>query len=391
MRRILFARSIDTDNLNAQSNNAREILRRWRARDWRPATLAFHEADAEVAANPNVDIVRLRPDRWWRVKLFEVYQRPFDAIFYPGIHHRADYLALRARSASGRGVPIISTFEGLSGNASDDSLEALFSSHAGHAVFCQKLSPSHLRRVEWIYRHASHVVAVSPFLERMAEARYGKKVSCLPLGIDRSVWRPKSRRTRSRPVVISAGNVRAHKRPETFLEFARAFPGADFRWFGDGELRAPIVSEAKRRGLINVSFPGAVSPRKLSDEFASANIFVLPSKSEGVPKVTQEAAAAGLPQVVFGFYETPSVVDGENGFVVWEHAEFMSRLGQLLNDPDLAERFGTTGAAMAEGWSWDRVAPQWEERIIACAESRVRPIATPPARRAAPAGFERQR
>src|SRR5262249_49715062 len=155
----------------------------------------------------------------------------------------------------------------------------------GHAVFCQKLRASHLDRVEWMHEYASHIIAISPFLERMALAKYGTKVSCLPLGIDGSLWRCRAPTPRSRPLVVSAGNGRAHKRPETFLDFAKAFPDADFRWYGDGELRMPLASEAKRLGLANVSLPGAIDPERLAEEFASADIFVLPSKSEGVPKV----------------------------------------------------------------------------------------------------------
>ena len=389
MRRILFARSIDTDNLNAQSGNAREILRRWRSHEWRPSVLSFREPDSVVAANPNVDIIRLRPDRWWRIKLFEIYQRPFDAIFYPGLHHRADYLALRARKTLGRSIPVVSTIEGLSGSASDDTREAFFSLHAGHAVFCQKLASSHLNRVEWIYRNSSHIVAISPFLERMAEAKYGPKVSHLPLGINRSLWRASARARRSRPFVVSAGNVRAHKRPETFLEFARMFPAADFCWYGAGELQTYLAAEAKRLGLANVAFPGAIDSTRLADAFASANIFVLPSKSEGVPKVTQEAAAAGLAQIVYGYFETPSVVDRANGFVVWDDAEFRERLGQLLNDPELADRLGRAGTKMADDWSWDRVAPLWEQRLIELAESRAQPVAAAP-RHAGPLGLEQR-
>ncbi len=389
MNRILFARSIDSNNINAQSGNVREILRRWNSRDWRPSVLSFHEPDASVASNPNVDIIRLRPDRWWRIKLFEIYQRPFGAIFYPGLHHRADYLAVRARVASGRGVPVISTIEGLSGNASDDSREAFFSAQANHPVFCQKLPSSHLSRVEWMYHCGRHIIAVSPFLKRMAEAKYGAKVSHLPLGIDRSLWRPKARAQHSRPLVVSAGNVRAHKRPETLLKFAQMFPHADFRWYGDGDLRGPLTTEANRLGLTNLAFPGAISPMQLMRAFASADVFVLPSKSEGVPKVTQEAAAAGLAQVVYGYFETPSVIDGQNGFVVWDDAEFEARLGKLLNDRELTERFGAAGARLAEGWDWDEIAPLWDERIVEFAASRVRPVVSPPARQPTPFPFER--
>ena len=288
----------------------------------------------------------------------------------------------------GRGLPVISTIEELSGSVSDDAREAFFSAHAGHSVFCHKLAPSHLERVEWITRNSSHIVAISPFLARMAAAKYGAKVSELQLGTDVALWRGGRHTPNARPVVVSAGNVQAHKRPQRFLDFARMFPEADFTWFGEGDLRTHLASEAAQLGLSNLRFPGAVAPERLAAEFGAADIFVLPSKSEGVPKVTQEAAAAGLAQVVFGFFETPSVVNGENGFAVWNDTEFEVRLGQLLNDVGLRRRLGNSGEQMAKDWSWDRFAPMWERHIIECAELRVQPVATQTAR-PSPLGFER--
>ena len=92
---------------------------------------------------------------------------------------------------------------------------------------------------------------------------------------------------------------------------------------------------------------------------------VLPSLSEGVPKITQEAAACGLAQIVFGHYETPTVVDGVNGYVVHNDDELQSRLGELIDDAALRRRMGAAGIEMAQQWSWQRVAPLWQERILA--------------------------
>ena len=89
-----------------------------------------------------------------------------------------------------------------------------------------------------------------------------------------------------------------------------------------------------------------------------------------MPKVTQEAAAAGLAQIIFGFYEAPTVVDGKNGFVVWTDDEMYSRLGQLLESPGLVEQMGRAGVKMAGEWTWDLIAPRWEGRIIDVLEGR---------------------
>ncbi len=369
-KRILVARAADAANLNAQAKNAQNILRRWRSTEYRPSVLAFGEPDAGIAANPNVDLIRLRPDRWWRAVLFALYLRRWDGVFYPGLHHRADWLALKARRALGRSVPIVTTIEGLIGSVAHDRAEAFFEAQAGHKVYAGKLPAAELKRYNDLSAMSDRIIAISPFLARMARAQFGDKVEMLPLGVDLRLFETRAPATNARPRVIGAGTVYARKRPEMFVRLAAQFRDADFAWFGDGDLRAGILAEIAREGLDNLQFLPPVPPERLAEEMAKSDILVLPSFAEGVPKVTQEAAAAGLAQIVYGFYEAPTVADGVNGFVVWNDEELRDRLSQLLADRDLTRRFGDAGRRMAQAWSWDVVAPQWEAAIIAACAAR---------------------
>jgi glycosyltransferase involved in cell wall biosynthesis len=196
-------------------------------------------------------------------------------------------------------------------------------------------------------------------------------VTTLSLGVDLSQFRRWNWGRQQRIRVVSAGNVAAHKRPELFLRCAELFPEADFIWFGEGAMRGSLQASVRGSGLTNVDFPGALAPESLAREFAQANIFVMPSLAEGVPKVTQEAAASGLAQVICGFYEAPTVVDGRNGFVVWSDDQFILKLRELIQNPDLVERMGQAGSVMAADWSWETVAPQWESRIIDVLENQA--------------------
>lgn len=371
VRKILVGRSLDAANLNAQAKNAQYILRHWQSTAYRPSGVVFSTPDQGVAENPNIDLVRLRSDRFWRAAWFATYLRKWDAIFYPGLHHRADWLGLKARSIIGRQIPVISTLEGLIGETGNDDRERRFAEVAGHPVYCQKIPGNQVRRIEAVYKMARHIIAISPFLARLGVERYGAKVSMLPLGVDTLLFKRTSHMRRRRPRVIGVGNVRSHKRPDLFVDFAKQYPQADFVWFGEGNLRGPLCEEINRSGLLNLKFPGAVPTVRLAHEFSSSDIFILPSLGEGVPKVTQEAAATGLAQIVFGFYETPSVINGRNGLVVWSDEEMAIALGKLIDNPDLVEEMGRQGAAMAASWSWDHVAPQWERRIIDVLENRV--------------------
>jgi len=363
-KRILFARPADANNLNAQAKNAQNILRHWRSSEFRPAIFSFFAPDEGVAANPNVELIHIAPDRLWRAKVFAAYMQRFDAVFYPGVHHLADWAALKVRAMFGRTLPIITTIEGLLAVDGDASLDKKYSAIAGHPAFSQKIPRAQWRRTNELYLMASDIIAISPFLAQQAIAQYRANVSTLTLGVNVALFRRAHWERRLRPRVVCAANVGAHKQPHVFLMLARRFPDADFVWFGEGELRSPLLEQAIRASLGNVSFPGTRAPEALAREFSASDIMVLPSRNEGVPKVTQEAAAAGLAQIIFGFYEAPSVVDGVNGFVVWSEKEMADRLATLLGNPDLVERFGRAGMRLAEAWSWDIVAPQWEERII---------------------------
>jgi glycosyltransferase involved in cell wall biosynthesis len=367
-RRIFFARLADAANFNAQAKNAQYILRYWSSERYRPTVLTYGEPDAVVATNRNVDVVQLRKGRAWLFDFFAAYMRDFDAIFCPGLHPVVDWLALNLRARMPRRPVVVSTSEGLLGEFASNTYEERYTAVAGHEVFCQKIDGRHLKRMKYLQRNANHIVAISPFLEKQAIAEFGPKVSMLPLGVDVDLFAGRDEQRAERPTVVCAASFQPGKRPEIFFELAKAFPAADFIWYGEGEARATLVSRAAEMKLGNLKFPGGLGPAALADAFARAHILVLPSKAEGVPKVTQDAAAAGLAQIVFGFYEAPTVVDGKNGFVVWNDRDLMGRLGQLLVDPALVRAMGRAGSDMAKDWSWNVISPLWEDRIVGILE-----------------------
>lgn len=363
-RRIFVPTIVDASNLNAQVNNAREILAGWDVPGWEVHALAYHEADQRVLDNPQVKIIRLWRRYAWYAHHFLSYLVPWDLIFYPGVFPM-DAAGLRWRRRLGMHAPVIVTLEGLLG---DKQREQEYSALAGHPVYCQHVPADVLTRVDQRNMEANHIIAISPFLARMGESRFGEKFSVLPLGINSGIYYWQKRARNPRLQIVAAGGVRTHKRPELMLELGRLYPESDFIWYGDGELRDTLIHTAQIQGLTNVSFPGALSPQQLGEAFRVADIFVMPSKSEGVPKVSQEAAACGLAQVIFGFYEAPSVVDGCNGFVVWDDQQFFDRVGELIANRGQTGEFGRESAEMAQAWDWKLVAPQWRQHIIEIAE-----------------------
>lgn len=364
--KVIVPRLIDTGNLNAQNLNARSLLSRFGREKCEWHCACYGGADPAVSSNRAVKVTKLARWRFWPWHMVLFYQQSADAIFYPGIEW-FDRIGLQWCDRTRRSIPVIATLEGLAGGS---EREEQLSRIAGHPVYCHRVSDESLDRVDYVMHRADHIIAISPFLGEMARELYGDKCSVLPMGVDLEIFAPCEHPKSKQPKkVLSVGNVRPHKRPEAFLSLAERFRDVQFRWIGEGDQRNALIAKAARRGLHNLSFPGALPRAQIADEMQTADVFVMTSRSEGVPKATQEAAASGIPCVVFGYYEPASVIDGQNGYVVWSDSELERRLSELLENASLCEEMGKRGRELARAWDWALVAPQWEQGLLRIIES----------------------
>jgi glycosyltransferase involved in cell wall biosynthesis len=90
-------------------------------------------------------------------------------------------------------------------------------------------------------------------------------------------------------------------------------------------------------------FTGKVSPETIQNFYQMADIFTLPSYTEGLPLVVIEAMACGLPVVVSTVGGIPELVnDGVNGFLVPPKDKFSltEKLEILVDNEELRQKFG---------------------------------------------------
>jgi glycosyltransferase involved in cell wall biosynthesis len=162
----------------------------------------------------------------------------------------------------------------------------------------------------------------------------------------------RSRHDRATPRLIAVGRLKAPKDFLTLVRALAALPEGSFEALivGDGPDRGAVEEEIRRLGLEKrVQLVGERSdvPALLAD----ADLFVLPSRSEGLPVSVLEAMAAELPVVASGVGGLPElVVDGETGILVPPGAPepLAAALGRLVEDRDLRRRFGAAGRTRAE-------------------------------------------
>jgi phosphatidylinositol alpha-1,6-mannosyltransferase len=130
---------------------------------------------------------------------------------------------------------------------------------------------------------------------------------------------------------------------------------------GEGGERCRLESMASELGIReNVRFAGSVEHREIARYLQLSDVFVRPSRSEGLGSAFLEAMACGVPVVgtpVGGIVDF--LRDGENGlFCEPNRPETIAdTVLRLLNDADLAKRLSHTGRRLVErDYTWDRVA-----------------------------------
>jgi glycosyltransferase involved in cell wall biosynthesis len=365
---VLFFHCVDADNCNAQSNNTKAILAHWDSEDLPAAAFYFRNPDNEVVRNPNIRLFKLPSNRLWKAVALITALGRFSGICYPGFASTLDRRVQSLRRALGLDGAVISTLEGVPADSRmHEGQEARLSKLVGHPVYCQGVSSSDMRALDKVKACSDLIIAIGPFLERMADYIWpGPKKACIPLGVNLECFHDRDREPhgeRERVHVVGAGSLQPHKRPEMFLELARRHPEADFIWFGDGQMHASLLEKMRSERCRNLSFPGLVDTDTLAEAFRAADIFALPSIAEGVPKVTQEAAACGLPIICMHYFEPFSVQHGVNGFQAENDAAYTAHIATMIGDAQMRARMGAASAEMAKEWNWSRVAPIWQATI----------------------------
>ncbi len=138
------------------------------------------------------------------------------------------------------------------------------------------------------------------------------------------------------PVIVVLGRLVPHKRVELAIDVLADLrphhPGLELRVIGDGWWRDSVAAHARSRGVEDsVHLLGYVDELTKHRELARAWVALAPSAKEGWGLNVLEAASHGVPTVAHhgagGLSE--SIIDGETGLLVRDHAEFVSATAQL--------------------------------------------------------------
>ncbi len=222
-----------------------------------------------------------------------------------------------------------------------------------------------------LLRRLRRVVAISGETEAELRAHgfAAERIARIPNGVDpaRFVPAPEPEAVRQRvglgpETVLFLGRLDAQKALDVVLDawvrVTARRPTAHLVLAGEGPARTALEEKVRESGIANrVSFLGArPDPESL---LQASQVFVLPSRSEGMSNALLEAMATGLPCVASRISGNTDLIEhGLTGLLAppGDAATLADALCALLEDGNLRNRLGTAArAAVIERYGMDRV------------------------------------
>ncbi len=211
--------------------------------------------------------------------------------------------------------------------------------------------------------------------------RHGiERVAFWPGGVDTNRFCPARRSAAMRerlttghpdsPLLLYVGRLSPEKGLERLKPMLEAFPGARLALVGDGPHHKPL---SQHFAGMPVVMPGFLRGDELASAYASADIFVMPSKTETLGLVVLEAMSSGLPVVAARAGGIPEMIeDGVSGCLFDDEPQAIGFIRQFLDSPERRQTFGAAARIQAARQSWSKATEILVERYReACAQQPI--------------------
>lgn len=217
-----------------------------------------------------------------------------------------------------------------------------------------------------IWKQASAIVANSNGLRELAvqfDARF--EIPVIPNGVDLELYRTDAR-SAVMPRLFSVGRIVHQKGLDLAMQALAGLKELSWEWriAGDGPQLDALKLLAQKLGIADrVQFLGWQAREQLIEQYHWSNLFLFPSRHEGMPNAVLEAMASGLPVIASRIAGSEELVsNGETGFLFpSEDIEALrDALRKLISDTVLRQTMGNVARRhMEERYSWAATAKQY--------------------------------
>ncbi len=219
-----------------------------------------------------------------------------------------------------------------------------------------------------IWKKAKFVIANSKGLrEEALQTNSQQKIEVIYNGVDTNEFKPFGESRESKiTTFISTGRLAEHKGYRYLIEALRGFKKVKLILVGGGKQKEELQALSSKFN-VQMEFKGKLEHTQIVAELQKADIFVLPSVTEGMSNSLLEALACGLPVLVTNVGGSAELVK-ENGFIVEkENSEALrEKIKIYLKDKDLLKKQGENSRKKAETMSWKKVVEEYFEIYNLC-------------------------
>ncbi|MAF13925.1 MAG: hypothetical protein CMI53_03460 [Parcubacteria group bacterium] len=229
-----------------------------------------------------------------------------------------------------------------------------------------------------VYKKADFIQPISSFLEKRA-SKYGYhgKMSVVPNGVDLDKFeknfsqeelqqfRRELGLANQDKVVITTSRLVYKNGVDNLIKAVKDLE-VKVLILGSGKLEIKLKSLAQEIGVKDkILFLGHIDQKDLPKYLKISDIYVRPSRSEGLGSAFLESMAAGVPVIGTPVGGIPDfLVDKENGLFceVDNPSDLAGKISILLTDDDLRQKLSTNGRNLVlQKYDWGSVAKKMEE------------------------------
>lgn len=219
-----------------------------------------------------------------------------------------------------------------------------------------------------IWKQAEALVANSKGLYKLAKHFYDKQaIKIIPNGVDVDVFQAESTDEKKKTYqILFVSRLIERKGLQFIIPQMKSLQEACDRKVmltvvGDGPYRKVLENLAVDEGVAeSVVFAGQKDKNELLYYYNMADVFILPSKKEGMPNVVLEAMASGLPIIMTPCEGSDELIDGNGYAVVAE--QFGEKLALLEKDEELRAWMAQKSVELVhERFMWEAVVKQYEK------------------------------
>ena len=213
-----------------------------------------------------------------------------------------------------------------------------------------------------VAKYADVRISISHWLKNYLELNYNIKTTYIPNGVDVAKCDLADKngfinKYSLKDFILFASGISDIKNPGDFLKLANAMPHKQFVIIGRGISKQALVKKYKMPLGDNLTVLGKMQHLDLLDAIAACKVFVVTSKSEGLPTVLMEAMTLERSVVGVDTYGTKEVIHSEEYGYIYKQDDLEDLISKTKQALEQSKGLKARQRVI-ENYDWKVIAPQ---------------------------------